>query len=68
MKERRLECKMTQQDVAKRLGITAQYYQQIEANQRQSELDFSLVVKLSSIFNIDMSKIAEFEKLNNSTR
>lgn len=62
MKQRRLENKMTQQDVAKKLGITTQYYQKIEANQRQTKLDFSLVVKLASIFDMDMSEIASLEE------
>ena len=63
MKQKRQDLKLTQQDVAKKLGITAQYYQLIESNQRQNKLDFNLVVKLASIFDMDISKIASLEEL-----
>lgn len=63
LKQKRLDYKLTQQDVAKKLGITTQYYQLIESNQRQNKLDFSLVIKLSDIFDMDMSEIARLEEL-----
>ena len=52
----------SQQQVANRLNITRQYYQQIEAGDRQQKMDITLIAKLSEIFVISIEEIAINEK------
>ena len=52
---------MTQQNVADLLGITKQYYQQIEAHERQKKMDIMMITKLSEIFEIPVEKIISLE-------
>lgn len=52
----------SQQQVADKLKITRQYYQQIEAGDRQQKMDITLIVKLSEIFGISIEEIAINEK------
>ena len=63
MKEKRTELKLTQQFVAKKLGITKQYYQQIECGQRQKDLNTSLVLGLASCFNMSPVEITKAEMM-----
>ena len=61
MKERRLECGLTQQSVAKSIGISKQYYQQIENNVRQQDLNSSLIMGLAQVFNMSAIDIVNQE-------
>jgi len=61
MKEKRIELNLTQQYVAEKLGITKQYYQQIECGQRQRDLNTSLVLGLASCFNMSPVDITQAE-------
>ena len=61
MKEKRLKCNMTQQFVAEKIGISKQYYQQIESNERQIDLNTSLVMRLSELFKMSPVEIVDLE-------
>lgn len=61
MKETRKEKGLTQQFVANQLGISKQYYQQIEDGKRQVDLSTSLVLSLSTVFEISPIEIMNFE-------
>lgn len=61
MKETRTKKGLTQQFVADKLGITKQYYQQIEDGKRQVDLSTSLVLSLSNVFEISPIEIMNFE-------
>lgn len=62
LKKLRLSRNMTMQDVANAFGITRQYYEMIESGERQKNMDFSLVTKISTLFGISMEQIAEYEQ------
>lgn len=62
LKELRESSKLSQQQVAEKLKITRQYYQQIEAGDRQQKMDITLSAKLSELFNVSISDIVKFEK------
>ncbi len=53
---------ISQQQVARKLHISRQYYQQIESGDRQQKMDITLIVKLSEVFDIPISTIIENEK------
>ncbi len=53
---------LTQQQLAKKLDISPCYYNQIEKGERQKNMDISIVSKLSTIFNVSVNQIIEFEK------
>lgn len=57
----------TQEIVANKLGISRQAYAQIEAGERQADLNLSTLTALSEIFKISISKIIKYERaLNNA--
>lgn len=62
LKELRQNHKMTQQDVAKKLGISAQYYQLLESGKRQKKLDLTVAAKLSAIFGVTVDFIINSEE------
>lgn len=39
-----------------------QYYEMIESGDRQKNMDFTLVTKISTLFGISMEQIAEYEQ------
>lgn len=56
--------KLTQEAAAQKLGISQNYYSCIENGERQKDLDLSLVLKLSKLFDVSVDYIiAEEEKL-----
>ncbi|MCL2531556.1 MAG: helix-turn-helix transcriptional regulator [Oscillospiraceae bacterium] len=57
----RKELGLTQQIVADALGVTSQYYQQIEAGARQVKIDLSLATKLCTVFGVSLEKFMEAE-------
>lgn len=52
----------SQQDVANSLGITRQYYQLIEAGDRQKRMDITLLAALSNHFDVPMPEIIAMEQ------
>lgn len=62
LKKLREESGLSQQQVADRLNITRQYYQQIEAGDRQQKMDITLSSKLSELFGISTEEISIKER------
>ena len=62
LKKLREESGLSQQQVADRLNITRQYYQQIEAGDRQQKMDITLRSKLSELFGISIEEISIKER------
>ncbi len=62
LKELREQKGFSQQNVADSIGITRQYYQQIENGERQKNMDISLVVQLSNLFGISPEAIINEEQ------
>lgn len=52
----------SQQDVAGAIGVTRQYYNMIEAGDRQTDMSLSTMQKLSEVFDVPITKIIEEEK------
>lgn len=62
LKNLRESKQMTQQSVADLLGISKQYYQLIEAHERQKKMDITLITKIADIFNVSLNEIVQQEK------
>lgn len=52
----------SQQDVAKALGISRQYYAMIENGARQKRMDITLITALANHFQISASVIVAYEQ------
>jgi len=52
---------LTQQNVADKLNVTRQYYNLIEKGERKQNIDLSLIVELSKIFNVPIDEIIREE-------
>lgn len=52
---------ISQQNVAEKVGITRQYYQLIEAGERQQKMDITLIAKLSQVLGVSMDQIIDNE-------
>ena len=59
----RTKRELSQQDVASQLGITRQYYQQIEAGDRQKRIDVLLLSSLAEIFELSLNEIVTLEQM-----
>ena len=64
LRELREQNNMSMQVVADRIGISRQYYQLIEAGERQKKMDITLVLALSNLFGISAEQIITHEKEN----
>lgn len=53
---------ITQSMMAERLGLSQSYYAQIEAGERQADMNLSTACKISDIFNIPLSQIRNYEE------
>lgn len=62
LRDARTNLGLSQSDVAKKLGISANYYSCIENGERQSDMKSSLLIGLSGILKIPISKMLENEK------
>ena len=51
----------TQEETARAIGITRQYYGLIEAGERQKRMDISLAARIASHFNISIEEIIQNE-------
>ncbi len=67
LKELREERNMSMQSVADRIGISRQYYQLIEAGERQKKMDITLVIALSNLFDVAPEQIINQEQKNIET-
>ena len=57
----RIERHMSQQDVARAIGISESYYDLIERGERQKDMDYSLLVKFSCLFNTSIDALVSHE-------
>lgn len=65
LKNARLSLGMTQEDVAKRIGISTNYYCSIEKGERQQDMKASILIALSEVLRIPVSEMLNSErKLN----
>lgn len=56
---------ISMQSAANHIGISRQYYQQIEAGERQKKMDITLVTALASLFSVSVEEIISQEsKIN----
>lgn len=62
LKDARVSLGLSQNDVAKKIGISANYYSCIENGERQSDMKTSLLINLSGILKIPISKMLVYEK------
>ena len=57
--------RITQEDVAKRIGISTNYYCSIEKGERQQDMKASILIALSEVLRIPVSEMLSSErKLN----
>lgn len=61
LKEKRTDRGFTMSQMASKLDITESYYSMIEAGERQKKMDVALAAKLSSVFDMPLKQIVEFE-------
>ncbi len=62
LKDLRNQQNKSQQDVADAVGITRQYYNMIEAGERQPDMSLSTMQKLSEAFGVPVTRIVEEEE------
>ena len=62
LKELRENKKMSQQDVADKTNVSRQYYQQIEAGERQQRMEIAFAAKLADVFKVSLSRIIKCEQ------
>ena len=62
LKDARTESKLTQLELAKRLGISQNYYCDIENGVRQKDLKNSIVMDLSKVLNVSVAAILKEEE------
>lgn len=62
LKKRREELMLSQKDVAKKLGISQNYYCDIENLERQQDMKASILIKLSEILKISASDMLAEER------
>ena len=51
----------SQGDIAKKLGITQQYYSYIENGERQKKMDIQICEKIAHVFGISVEDVIKFE-------
>lgn len=61
MRNIRLNSGMSQQDVAKKIKITRQSYNQIENGNRQKEISLSMLQKLADAFVVPIDTLIQAE-------
>ena len=57
----KLRGETSQEDIAKKLGITQQYYSYIETGERQKKMDIQICEKIASVFNISVADVIRYE-------
>ena len=62
LKKRREELCLSQKDVANALGVSQNYYCDIENGERQRDMKATTLIKLSSILKIPVEKMLEQER------
>lgn len=63
LKELRENSKMSQQNIADRLGITQNYYSMIELGTRMPKMTIEMAEKLSDALGVPLATILENERM-----
>lgn len=58
---KKLRGTMTTTEIARRLGVTQQYYSLIESGERQKKMDIQTCVNLANIFGISPLDVINYE-------
>ena len=61
LKALRAEKSLSQENIAKKLGISQNYYSMIESGERQPKMTIDTAQKLADIFGVPISYILEHE-------
>lgn len=62
LKRRREELRLSQKDVAQAIGISQNYYCDIENRERQQDMKASILIKLSEVLKISASDMLAEER------
>lgn len=62
LKKRREELRLSQKDVARAIGISQNYYCDIENSERQQDMKASILIKLSGVLRISASNMLNEER------
>lgn len=62
LRKLRDEAEITQEQIAEKLNISQNHYSSIENGKRRSDLNLSLMIKISELFGLTLEQIAELEK------
>lgn len=64
LKTSRTEKRLTQEEIAKRLGISESYYCMIEQGERQKKMDITLITGLADALSVSVDFIIQSESAN----
>ncbi len=62
LKNFREQNKLSQQNVALKIGLSQQYYNYIEKGVRQKDMSLSVMERLAKVFNLSLETIIDAEK------
>lgn len=68
LKKARKELGLTQSDVAKKIGISTNYYCDIENGNRQQEMKATLLIELSTVLKIPINSMLAMENAKKSEK
>ena len=68
LKKAREELGLTQSDVAKKIGISTNYYCDIENGNRQQEMKATLLIELSTVLKIPINSMLAMENAKKSEK
>lgn len=68
LKQLRQEKSMTQAELAKKIGISQNYYASLENGVRGARISVELVLKIASALNISPIMLLEYERDNRKNR
>ena len=61
LKQKRKEAGLTCSQMATRLGVSEIYYQFIESNRRQKNMDVGMAIRLAEALNLDPMQVIRWE-------
>lgn len=61
LRDLRKERKLSQDDIAKRMGLTQSFYSMIETGERVERMNLEMAIKLANVLEIDSGDFIERE-------
>lgn len=61
LRDLRKERKLSQDDIAKRMGLTQSFYSMIETGERVERMNLEMAIKLANVLGIDSGDFIERE-------